>query len=118
MRSDNRSGWQQETPSRRHFLGWAGAGCVSLISGAWGVASDENLPAPRFLWKWGQRGKGEGEFDACVGIAISKNDEVYTSEFRNQRVQKFTSEGKFISTFAVQPHAGGLAVDSDGNVYV
>jgi sugar lactone lactonase YvrE len=43
---------------------------------------------------------------------------VHTAEFRNQRVQKFTSEGEFLGEFAVQPHAGGLAVDADGNVYV
>jgi tripartite motif-containing protein 71 len=43
---------------------------------------------------------------------------VYTSEFRNQRVQRFTSEGKFLGTFPVQPHAGGLAVDAEGIVYV
>jgi sugar lactone lactonase YvrE len=38
--------------------------------------------------------------------------------FVNGRVQKFTSQGKFLGTFAVQPYAGGLAVDADGNVYV
>ena len=104
--------------SRRQFFGGAGAGCLALLSGTWGVASDENLPPPRFLLEWGRRGKGEGEFSACVGIAIGKNDEVYTSEFRNQRVQKFTSQGRFLGTFAVQPHAGGVAVDPEGNVYV
>src|SRR5262249_12016392 len=73
-------------------LGGVDAGCFSLLSGTWGVASDEDLPAPRFLLEWGRKGKGEGEFDACVGIAIGKNDEVYTAEFRNQRVQRFTSQ--------------------------
>src|SRR5262249_17880017 len=101
--------------SRRQFLAGAGAGCLSLLSGAWSVASDEKPPPPRFLLEWGRRGKGEGEFSACVGIAIGKNDEVYTSEFRNQRVQKFTSEGRFLGAFAVQPHAGGVAVDPEGN---
>src|SRR5262245_19670021 len=84
----------------------------SLLSGAWAAATDEELPAPRFLLEWGRKGKGEGEFDACVGIAIGKNDVVYTAEFRNQRVQRFTSEGKFLGMFAVPPHAGGMAVDS------
>lgn len=103
--------------SRRNFLAGAGAGCLSLLSGAWCTAGGGN-PPPRFLLEWGQRGKGEGEFSACVGIAVGKNDDVYTAEFRNQRVQKFTSEGKFLSTFPVQQHAGGVAVDPEGNVYV
>jgi sugar lactone lactonase YvrE len=90
------------------------------LSGGWSTADDKNetLPPPKFLLEWGEHGKGKGEFDACVGIAIGKNDEVYTAEFRNQRVQRFTSEGKFLGAFPVQPHAGGLAVDADGIVYV
>jgi len=60
----------------------------------------------------------EGEFSACVGVAIGPNDEVYTSEFRNQRVQRFTSDGKFLSTFPLSGNPGGLAVGPDGHVYV
>src|SRR5262245_40462907 len=110
----NVDNWQQRTQglSRRHFLGGVGIGCVYLVSRVWSAGGDDNpLPPPRFVLQWGSRGKGEGEFSACVGIAISKNDEVYTAEFRNERVQKFTTEGKFLGTFAIQPHAGGLAVD-------
>ena len=72
-----------ERLSRRDIL-LGCSGCLSLMSGVWGVASDDSLPTPKFLLEWGRRGKGEGEFDACVGVAISKNDEVYTAEFRNQ----------------------------------
>jgi sugar lactone lactonase YvrE len=104
--------------SRRQVLAAAGAGCLTVLSRSSVAVRGDDLPAPRFILEWGRRGKDEGEFDACVGIAIGQNDEVYTAEFRNQRVQKFTSDGRFISQFAVQPHAGGLAVDSDGNVYV
>lgn len=104
--------------SRRQFLGGAGLACLSVMAGIRRAASDENPPPPRFLLEWGQSGNGEGEFSACVGIAIGKNDEVYTAEFRNQRVQKFTSEGRFLSAFPVKPHAGGVAVDAEGNVYV
>jgi sugar lactone lactonase YvrE len=68
--------------------------------------------------EWGRRGQGEGEFNACVGIAVGKDDEIFTAEFRNQRVQRFTCEGKVLSAFPVQPHAGGLAVDHEGIVFV
>lgn len=103
--------------SRRQFLG-VGAGGLALLSGAWSRAADESPAPPTFLLEWGRRGQGEGEFSACIGIAIGKDDEVYTSEFRNQRVQKFTPEGKFVSAFPVQQFVGGLAVDADGNVYI
>ena len=103
--------------SRRAFLRGVGLGCIAFLPRI-GRAENIEPPAPRFLLEWGRRGKLEGEFDACVGIAIGKDDEVYTAEFRNQRVQRFTSEGKFLSAFPVQPHAGGLAVDAQGTVYV
>lgn len=103
--------------SRRHFLG-TGAAFVALLSGVSGARGEESAPPARFLLEWGKKGKAEGEFSACVGIAIGKDDEVYTAEFRNQRVQRFTPDGKFISTFPVQPHAGGVAVAPDGTVFV
>ncbi|MGE0533816.1 MAG: hypothetical protein AB7O68_02515 [Pirellulales bacterium] len=104
--------------SRRQFLGLSGAACLALLSKHGRAGEEEPLVPPRFLRQWGQPGKGEGEFSACVGIAISKQDEVYTAEFRNERVQRFTSEGKFLGSFGVQPHAGGLAVDDEQVVYV
>lgn len=104
--------------SRRTFLGGAGAACLSLLSLRTTARVDETLAPPRFLLEWGSHGAGQGEFDACVGIAIGANDEVYTAEFRNERVQRFTPEGKFLGTFPVQPHAGGLTVDDEGIVYV
>lgn len=119
MRGGDDSDRRQEGQiTRRQFCGAASVGCVALVRGVWPARGDETLPPPRFLLEWGRRGKLEGEFDACVGLAIGRNDEVYTAEFRNQRVQRFTSEGKFLGMFAVQPHAGGLAVDADGVVYV
>ncbi len=101
--------------SRRLFLGTAGGACLSLMPG---ISRAEENPPPKFLLEWGKRGKAEGEFSACVGIAIGKDDEVYTAEFRNERVQRFTPEGKFLGTFPVQPHAGGVAVHPDGTVFV
>ena len=29
---------------------------------------------PPFLLEWGRRGKAEGEFDACVGIAVGEDE--------------------------------------------
>lgn len=91
---------------------------LSLLPVRRSVLAADVPAAARFVREWGEPGSGKGEFSACVGIAIGRNDEVYTAEFRNQRIQKFTSDGEFLGTFAVQPHAGGLAVDAEGNVFV
>jgi len=104
--------------SRRTFLVTAGVAGLSLLRGVPSAAGDQVLPPPRFLLAWGKHGQGDGEFSACIGVAVTKDDVVYISEFRNRRVQRFTTEGKFLGGFTVQPFAGGLAIGPDGTVYV
>src|SRR6516162_5784805 len=93
--------------SRRQILA-VGAGCLSLLLKGVASAEEAKPPHPRVLLAWGRRGKENGEFSANVGLAIGKDDVIYTSEFRNQRVQKFTTEGKFLGTFPLQTTLVGL----------
>jgi sugar lactone lactonase YvrE len=104
--------------SRRSFVRGLGISSLAFLTAPYCAISHDTLPAPTFVLEWGGYGKADGEFDSPVGIAIGPDEEVYVAEFRNQRVQRFTSEGKFLSGFAVQPHAGGVAVGTDGTVYV
>lgn len=102
--------------SRRRFLA-AGLGSLAYLSlSRRGFAGDG--PQPKFLLEWGEPGDNEGEFSACVGLAIGPDDVIYTGEFRNERIQKFSTDGKFLGMFKVQPHVGGIAVDGDGTVFV
>src|SRR5580700_6701194 len=100
--------------SRRHFLATTAFGALGTIADLDCLASDP-LPPPRFVLEWGKNGTAPGEFSANVGLAIGKNDEIYTCEFRNHRIQRFTPDGKFLGMFPVEPHAGGIAVDANGN---
>jgi len=104
--------------SRRRLVGAAGAACLGLLTARGAPAAGDEPKPPRFLREWGKKGAASGEFAACVGIAIGRDDQIYTSDFRNQRVQRFTSDGQLLGTFLILPHAGGLTVDPDGNVYV
>lgn len=104
--------------SRRRFLQQIGAGAVLSVVARRQAFAESVSTAPRFERAWGTPGKGPGEFSACVGVAVGPEDTIFTAEFRNERVQWFTPEGTFQGTFPVQPHAGGLAVDSDRTVYV
>src|SRR4051794_20401534 len=101
--------------SRRAFLAAAG-----LALGGAGRAADPAaaFPPPRFLREWGTRGKGEGEFNIPLAVAVNAADEVYVTDFYNTRVQKFTAEGKFLAAFPVPPYPGGIAVGPGGEVYV
>jgi tripartite motif-containing protein 71 len=112
--------WRQfcvDAIPRRQFLATAGIGLLGAIASRASFATD-SLPPPRFVLQWGKNGSAPGEFSANIGLAIGKDDEIYTGEFRNRRIQRFTPDGKFLSSFPVQPYAGGIAVDRAGNVYV
>jgi len=87
--------------------------CFTLI-----VAADDQPPKLEPLKAWGQKGKADGEFDAPIGIAITNKDEIYVSEFRNNRVQKFDADGKFLAKFDVEPAPGGIAVNGKGEIFV
>lgn len=75
-------------------------------------------PEVRFLQSWGSRGSKPGEFHFPIGIAAGPNDEVFVTDFYNDRVQRFSSTGKLLACFAVKPHPAGIAVDRSGEVCV
>ncbi|HZN58582.1 MAG TPA: SMP-30/gluconolactonase/LRE family protein [Planctomycetota bacterium] len=83
------------------------------------TAAAPAAPAITFVKAWGQKGAADGQFDAPIGIAINGKDEIYITDFRNDRVQKFDAEGKFLGKFAVEDKTpGGIAVDRHGAIYV
>ncbi len=72
-----------------------------------------------FVTSWGGEGNGNGKFEYVFGIAVDANDNVYVSDYQNSRVQKFDSNGNYISKFSVSGGTVyGIETDSSGNVYV
>ncbi len=68
-----------------------------------------------------------GTFNQPYGIAIGPDGSVYVADTWNFRIEKFTADGQFITTWGVSgqgetPDAfwgpRGVAVDSNGHVYV
>jgi hypothetical protein len=47
----------------------------------------------------GLPGSGAGEFDTPWGIAVAPNGNVYVRDYRNKRVQEFSSTGQFLLMF-------------------
>src|SRR5574341_960373 len=88
----------------------------------------------KFIKAWGSFGTIEnntavaGAFNEIWGLAIDSEGFVYASDTWNHRIQKFTSEGEFVTTWGTfgLADAGlsamwgprGVAVDSEDNVYV
>ncbi|PKN97260.1 MAG: hypothetical protein CVU42_16720 [Chloroflexi bacterium HGW-Chloroflexi-4] len=81
---------------------------------------------------FGSTGIDNGQFTGAHDLAIGPTGDIYVSDARNHRIQRFTSDGQFISTwgsFATVDQGGnapggtfnepwGIAVAPDGSVYV
>ncbi len=78
-----------------------------------------------FTKQWGEYGDGPGQFKYPTMIAVDASGDVYVVDQHNQRIQKFSSDGKFILMWGSQGSGNGefrypygVAVDSKGDVYV
>jgi sugar lactone lactonase YvrE/dienelactone hydrolase len=87
-----------------------------LLIGVAGLLPAEDKP--RVALTFGSPGDGPGQLHSPIGIAISKRDVVYVAEFNNDRIHKFSTEGKVLGRFECVKHPGGIAVDADEHVYV
>ena len=85
--------------------------------------------AGEFSRAWGRGGRGAGEFDRPWGMTIDAEGAVYVADWGNHRVQKFGPDGEYLMSFGgldggldagagSLDHPSGVAVDSDGDVYV
>jgi DNA-binding beta-propeller fold protein YncE len=50
----------------------------------------------KYLFAWGKRGTGPGEFNTPHSVAVDSKDRVYVSDRENNRIQIFDARGKFL----------------------
>ena len=89
-----------------------------------GVGEDGVSRSGRFLANWGSEFSA-GLFNYPKGVAVAPDGSVYVAEWGNHRIQKFTSEGVFVSQWGTEGTGDGefswplgVSVASDGSVYV
>jgi sugar lactone lactonase YvrE len=68
--------------------------------------------------QWGSYGTGNGQFNSPRGIAVDLFGHVYVADENNNRIQKFTATGNYITQWPSPVGFAGLSVDSAGNLYV
>lgn len=92
---------------------------VNLV-GSDGCQAEPKAPPvagePRFLAQWGSEGSEPGEFHFPIGIAINAADEIFVTDFYNDRVQKFSTDGKLLSVMPVLATPGGIAIGNSGEI--
>ena len=72
----------------------------------------------KLLKKFSGHGLSELKLNGPISIAIDTGDVIYVSECFNHRVSVFNSKGHFVTLFSGFKYPSGLAVDSNGTVYV
>jgi DNA-binding beta-propeller fold protein YncE len=90
---------------------WGGEGSVFTDTAGIAVGPDGTLymtntnpyqiivihPGEPFFTTWGSTGSGAGQFTYPTGISVDGNGNVYVADTGNNRIQKFTSQGVFLT---------------------
>jgi|GEM_PF-1612184 len=101
---------------------------VSDYSNGWVWVFDEN---GEFVCRYGSPGSSDGQLNLPWGVAVDSEGNIFVADEPDQdtaaegRIQKFSSEGNFLTSLNIGgsgpgqlDHPLGIAVDKDGNVYV
>jgi sugar lactone lactonase YvrE len=72
----------------------------------------------RFIKTWGKKGSGPGEFDTPHSIAMDSQGRVFVADLRNNRIQIFDQEGKYLTEWKQFGMPGGLFIDKNDVLYV
>jgi sugar lactone lactonase YvrE len=117
------------TPSTTYYFRACGQDVNDTQPTCADIHSFRTLAGTRYAFDraWGSRGSADGQFFVPLYLATDAGGNVYVTDSGNDRVQKFTSTGGFITKWGsngagpgqfAEEGPVGVATDSAGNVYV
>jgi DNA-binding beta-propeller fold protein YncE len=72
----------------------------------------------KFLFAWGKKGSGPGEFDLPHQVRLDSREDVYVADRENKRIQVFTAEGMFIRQLGEGIAPYGLFITREDEIFV
>lgn len=111
--------------SMRASIRWilAGLGATALITAV--LAPQAAAASPTFSLAFGEEGSANGQFKFPRGVVKDSAGDIYVADRGNHRIQKFNSQGNYLSQFGSQGSGNGqfelpydIAIDSADNLYV
>jgi peptidylamidoglycolate lyase len=74
-------------------------GCFYVSDGYRNSRVIKFSPGGRYLFEWGKKGSGDGEFDIPHGLCLDGEGNVYVADRENRRIEVFDSSGRFLRQF-------------------
>ncbi len=72
----------------------------------------------KYLKDWGKKGIGEGEFHQPHAVCLDARGRVFIGDLKNNRIQMFDAEGKFLAQWKEIGAPHGLFLTGDGRMLV
>jgi hypothetical protein len=90
-----------------------------FISDGYGNARVHKFSADgKYLFSWGEPGRGQSEFRLPHNVWVDKLDRVWVPDRENNRVQIFDSNGKFLTQWTDLVRPTDVFIDKDDVVYI
>ena len=74
-------------------------GCFYVSDGYRNSRVVKFSPAGKYLFEWGRKGSGPGEFDIPHGLCLDEWGNVYVADRENRRIEVFDPAGRFLRQF-------------------
>ena len=72
------------------------------------AASSAQTEKYQFISKWGSQGTDAGQFDHPYDVILDSSENIlFVSDTNNHRIQTFTTDGKFVSTWGTYGNGHG-----------